>query len=179
MSAGAPTNFSSSASLSTTKVRTPGVDRLGDLARLLDGVRVDDAPGVDAVTGQQIEFVAGGDVEAAAVAGERLDDGVVREGLDRVVEADERQRVAQAPVLPADALGVEQQHRSPVDRDRRASGVGGEQCGSLGATEFVQRPGGAPLAPGDRLGHATLSRRRRPSRSPALSVTVNAPAAIA
>ena len=104
--------------------------------------------GVDAVALQQGELLAGRDVEAAAGVGERVDDRVVRERLDRVVESHERQRVAQAPVLPADPLGVEQQHGRAVHGDRRAGGVGGEQGGGLGPPQVVQRCASAPLARG-------------------------------
>ena len=118
-------------------------DRLGDLGRLLDRVRVDDALGLDPL--EQRQLLARRDVEAASLVGERRDHRVVRERLDRVVEAHERQRRGEPAVLAAHALGVQQQHGRAVQGDRGLRDVGGEQRRGLVAADVADRARGARL----------------------------------
>ena len=169
------------------------VDRLGDLGRLLDRVRVDDPVGVDPL--EQRQLLPRRDIEAASLVGESSDHVGMREGFDRVVEVHERQRRGEPLVLAAHALGVQQQDGRAVQGDRGARDVGGQQRRGLVAADVADRPRRTRLAPrgcargggdgyggdadGGGCGHDSCSRVRRPSRRPVLAVMVKAPAAIA
>ena len=116
-----------------------GPERVGDLGALLDRVRVDHPVRGDALEAQEGQLGIRCDVEAAALLGERADDLAMRERLDRVVEAHGRERGLQAAELPAHAVGVEQQQRRAVHRERGTGLIRRQQRGGLRATAVDER----------------------------------------
>ena len=82
-----------------------------DLARFFDRVGMDDGAWRDLCATQQGQFTTAGDVEAGALRDQGIDHVLIRQGLDRIVQADSGQGLGQRPVLAAHALPVEYQQR--------------------------------------------------------------------
>ena len=72
------------------------VQRVGDVRGALDRVRVDAARRVDSEALHQLHLAGGGKVEVAALLDHRAHHGGVRQGLERIVQVDVRQRAAAA-----------------------------------------------------------------------------------
>ena len=149
-----PANFASSAALSTTKVRTPAATAsaisLGFLIGCVWMIR-----SATRRARQHRELLGGGDVEAAALVGEHRQHGIVRERLDRVVEAHEGQRIAQPPVLAADAIRFEQHQRGSVQGEGGARIRRRQESGCLGEAHVAQ----AGVARGSRRAAAAFMSR--------------------
>ena len=115
------------------------------------------------------QLLAGRDFERATCICESGDHRVMGERLDCVVEAHERQRIAQTPVLATHTLRIQHEKGASVHSESSAGGRTRHECRDLPAATLSQFFQGT---------HATTSRTRR-SRRPVLSVMVKAPAAMA
>jgi hypothetical protein len=87
------------------------LQRIADVALALDRVGVDGRCGIGADIAQQVQFAAGGDVEARALGGQCGQGVRVRQRLDCVVQADRRQGRAQLAVFLPHRVAVQHQQR--------------------------------------------------------------------
>ena len=95
-----------------------------DVGSPLDRVRVDAAARRDAGVADQVDFTVGRQVEPGSLAREDLDDGAVRQRLQRVVEIHARQGPGERVVLAAQRVAVD-------DEERRAE-LGGQRLEPFG-----------------------------------------------
>ncbi len=86
-------------------------ERIADVLFALDGVRMDAQPGGHAEALDQLHFPGGGEIEIAAFLDNGLHHRGVRHGLERVVQIDTREGLAQLPELHAHPLAVEHEQR--------------------------------------------------------------------
>jgi len=86
----------------------------GDVAGRLDRVRVDDVRGLDADRLQALELAQGGDLEARAELGERLEHLEGGVALERVEALDPGQTRAEPPVAVTDRVEIADEVRRLV-----------------------------------------------------------------
>ena len=95
----------------------PVTQRDGNLPRALDRVSVHAAVSRDALRADEPNLAAGRDVETGAEISKLRDHRGERQGLQRVVQFDTRQRALERQVLPTHHLAVDDEERRAVPGD--------------------------------------------------------------
>lgn len=116
--------------------------RARDVGHRLHGVRVEAGPDGDAVTFEQVDLAARGDLERGAGRVHRVDDGRMRQRLRREVDAGAGQLAAELVDLRGDAGRVEHEERRAVGADEVVEPDAASVGGQVAADELPVR--GAP-----------------------------------